>query len=116
MSQSSTRNAIGRRYALCVGIGTYTELMNRNLRYAVTDATAIAEKLGDPQRGNFAVTLLTEPSQTTKRMLEERLDYLLNAPDRKAEDLLLIYFSGHGEVYGKESSINNGRKRRCDRL
>ncbi len=48
---------LGRRYALCAGIGTYTNLANRNLRYAVADATTIAERLADPQRGNFVVTL-----------------------------------------------------------
>ena len=48
---------VGHRYALCVGIGIYTKLANRNLRYAVTDAKAMADSLGDPQRGNFEVNL-----------------------------------------------------------
>ena len=47
-------------------IGTYTKLVNRNLRYAVADAKAIGERLGDPRRGNFEVTILTEPAQTTE--------------------------------------------------
>src|SRR5690349_564794 len=89
---------LGRRYALCVGIGQYTELRIRNLRYAVKDAATIAKRLRDSQRGNFAVTLLTEPAQTSKTALDEALDDLLNAPDRKAEDLVLIYFSCHGDV------------------
>ncbi len=95
----------GRRYALCVGIGTYTRLANRNLRYAVADAKAIAEKLGDSQRGNFAVTLLTEPSQTTEQMLWTTLVEMLNAPELKAEDLVVIYLSCHGDVYGKGNTF-----------
>ncbi len=95
----------GRRYALCVGAGTYTRLANRNLRYAVADAKAIAEKLGDSQRGNFAVTLLTEPSQTTEQMLWTTLVEMLNAPELKAEDLVVIYLSCHGDVYGKGNTF-----------
>ena len=87
-----------RGYALCIGIGTYTHLVNRNLRYAVDDATTIAERLADPQRGNFAVTVLTEPAQTTKAALEQAVEQLLSAPDRQAEDLTLLYFSCHGDI------------------
>src|SRR6266571_8197092 len=102
MPQSSKDGvAAGRRYALCVGIGTNTKFVNHNLRYAVADARAIAEKLGDPQRGNFAVTLLTEPSKTTEQILRETLDKMLNGSDLNAEDLVVIYLSCHGDVYGK---------------
>src|SRR6266496_5724119 len=106
MPQSSKDGvAAGRRYALCVGIGTYTKLVNHNLRYAVADARAIAEKLGDPQRGNFAVTLLTEPSKTTEQILWTTLVEMLNAPGLEAEDLVVIYLSCHGDVYGKGNTF-----------
>src|SRR6266571_4693882 len=91
--------ALGRRYALCIGIGTYTNLANRNLRYAVADATTIAERLADPQRGSFVVTLLTQPAQTSKAALDRAVEELLSAVDRHAEDLAVIYFSCHGDVY-----------------
>ena len=92
---------LGHRYALCVGIGTYTKLTNRNLQYAVSDARIIAERLGDPQRGNFTVTLLTEPSQTTKQILEKTLYRMLNTSSLKPEDMVVIYLAGHGDVYGR---------------
>ena len=39
MPNPSRKDTIkGRRYALCVGIGKYTELTNHDLRYAVLDA------------------------------------------------------------------------------
>src|SRR5260221_13619142 len=99
MLQSSDGDmTLGRRYALCVGIGTYTDLLNRNLRYAVGDATTIAERLADPQRGNFAVRVLTELTQTTKAALDEAVEKLLSPPDRQVEDLPLLYFSCHGGV------------------
>src|SRR5712691_11611820 len=96
---------LGRRYALCVGIGTYTNLINRNLRYAVADAKKIAERLADQQRGNFAVTVLTEPTQTTKPALDEAVEHLLSASDRQAEDLIVIYFSCHGDVYPPDNTF-----------
>lgn len=102
MSQSSKKDPImGNRYALCVGIGKYTELINYDLRFAVDDARAVAERLGDPQCGNFNVTLLTEPAQTTKQALDQALDKMLNAPGLKAVDLAVIYLACHGDVYGK---------------
>jgi len=96
---SNDKMLLGRRYALCAGIGTYTNLTNRNLRYAVADATTIAERLADPQRGNFTVTLLTEPASTCKEALGEAIEKLLSTSDRQADDLTLIYFSCHGDVY-----------------
>src|SRR5256714_15262027 len=106
MSQPSNDHVLlGRRYALCVGIGTYTNLRNRNLQFAVGDANAIAERLADPQRGNFVITVLTEPSQTNKVVLEEAVEQLLSAPDRQGEDLTVIYFSCHGDVYTADSTF-----------
>ena len=72
MFQRAERDETDRRcYALCVGSGTYSNLSNRDLRYAAVDATVIADRLADPQRGHFAVTVLNEPRQTTKEALDE---------------------------------------------
>ncbi len=79
LQSSDSKRAFSRRYALCVGIGTYTNLLNHNLRYAVADATTVAERLADSQRGNFAVRILTEPTQTTKTALDEAVKELLSA-------------------------------------
>src|SRR5260221_5362282 len=106
MLQASDRDmTYVRRYALCVGIGTYTNLVNRNLRYAVNDATKIAEQLADPQRGGFVVTLLTDPIQTTKATIEEAVEQLLSASERQSEDLTLLYFSCHGDIECPEGTF-----------
>src|SRR6266567_4005108 len=105
LSLSHDQMTPGRRYALCVGIGTYTHLSNRHLRYAVNDANAIALRLEGSQHGEFVVTRLTEPAQTSSTVLLEALDELLNAPDRQAEDLVLIYFSCHGDVYTPDKTF-----------
>jgi len=106
MLQSSDGDMTVRRcYALCVGISTYTNLLNRNLRYAGDDATTIADQLHDPQRGNFDVRVLTEPMQTTKKALDEAVKELLSASDRQAEDLTLLYFSCHGDVNKEDNTF-----------
>ena len=89
-----------RRYAICVGVGYYAELINHNLRYAVSDAQAIAERLKDSQRGDFDVTLLVEPAQTTRNFLLEALDQALHSSHLHPQDTVLIYLSGHGGGYG----------------
>src|SRR5260221_362475 len=97
--------SLGQRYALCVGIGQYTELQNRDLRYAVSDAQAIAAVLQDQRQGQFEVTLLTEPSQTTKTVLEKSIDHILNGRHLNTHDLVVIYISCHGSVYGRNNTF-----------
>jgi tetratricopeptide (TPR) repeat protein len=99
------QKVLTRRNALCVGIGTYTNLINRDLRYAVDDATMVAERLSDPLRGGFVVTLLTESTQTTKAALDQAIKQLLSAPERQTEDLTLLYFSCHGDIDHKENTF-----------
>ncbi len=105
MFQELKHAAFARRYALCVGIGQYTNLSNHNLRYAVSDARAIAERLQDPRRGQFEVNLLIEPAQTTKLNLEESLYYTLSGKHLNPQDLIAIYLSCHGSVYGSNNNF-----------
>jgi tetratricopeptide (TPR) repeat protein len=94
-----------RRFALCIGIGRYTQLRNRDLRYAVADAHAVADCLRDPRRGSFDVTLLTESYQTTKAALDDAFDRHLQAADRQPDDLVIIYLSCHGQLYSHDNTL-----------
>src|SRR5947209_5598098 len=102
---SKVKEEKSRRFALCLGIGTYQHLVNRDLRYAVTDAQIIAKRLADPYRGDFTVTLLTEPAQTTKHALDNILYEKLKAPSSKEDDLVVIFFACHGGIYGKNNTF-----------
>lgn len=95
----------GGRYALCVGIGTYASTKVRKLCYAVDDAKAIEEVLSDPARGNFEVRLLTTPEKTTREVLEDELYQIVKSSNRQPHDLVVIYFSCHGEVYGNKKNF-----------
>ncbi len=102
---SHSQVRLGRRYALCVGIRTYTNLRNRSIRYAGDDARAIAQRLEGSLPDSFEVTLLTEPAQTSKAALNEAVEHLLSAPDRQAEDLAVLYFSCHGDLSAPEETF-----------
>src|ERR1700693_5392291 len=102
---SNDQIILGHRYALCVGIGTYSHLHNRNLRFATNDARAIARRLESSPLDHFEVTVLIEPAQTSKAVLNAAVEYLLGAPDRQPDDLTMLYFSCHGDLSGPENTF-----------
>jgi formylglycine-generating enzyme required for sulfatase activity len=81
------------KHALLIGISTYGEGLTP-IPSARLDVAALAEVLRDPQLGGFPseqVVVLQDPQRTPM----ERAVELLFA-NRDPEDLLLLYFSGHG--------------------
>ena len=79
------------RSALIVAVSEYQDAGLRQLVAPAQDAVALARVLGDPAIGGFAVkTLLNQPSHQVNREIEA---FFAN---RAKEDLLLLYFSGHG--------------------
>lgn len=61
------------------------------LRGAHTDVAAMAEVLGAPDRGGFAIETFLD---ATSHEILERIDALAGAAAR--DDLILIYYAGHG--------------------
>lgn len=86
-----------RRLALLIGVDTYLDPSFPDLRYSGGDAAALAEVLSSPTGGGFEeVTVLTGPEDTTRvRILRE-----LKLLSRRLgpEDILVVYFSGHGTL------------------
>jgi len=81
------------KHALLIGVSTYGEGLTA-IPSARLDVEALAEVLRDPQLGGFPseqVVVLQDPQRTPM----ERAVELLFA-NRDPEDLLLLYFSGHG--------------------
>ena len=79
------------RSALIVAVSEYQDAGLRQLVAPAQDAEALARVLGDPAIGGFAVkTLLNQPSHQVNREIEA---FFAN---RAKDDLLLLYFSGHG--------------------
>lgn len=79
------------RSALIVAVSEYQDAGLRRLVAPPQDAEALARVLGDPAIGGFAVkTLLDQPSHQVNQEIEAF--FARGAKD----DLLLLYFSGHG--------------------
>jgi uncharacterized caspase-like protein len=90
------------KVALLIGVGEYLPSSGlQNLAAAARDVAAMRDVLVQPGIGGFAeadVTVLLNPAPQGMREALERL-----FAGRKSDDLVLLYFSGHGVVddYGK---------------
>jgi hypothetical protein len=79
------------RFALIIATSDYQDTGLQQLVAPPQDAEALARILSDAAVGDFQVDiLLNEPSFTTNPKIEAFFN------DRKRDDLLLLYFSGHG--------------------
>lgn len=77
--------------ALIIANYRYEHQDLRQLMAPEQDAASLARVLGDAAIGGFQVrTLINEPSHKLNLEIENFFD------DRKCDDLLLLYFSGHG--------------------
>jgi hypothetical protein len=86
----------GEKWALIIGIGTFTDSNIEPLRYTVNDAQSFADVLLDPKYGHFKaanVHTLTN-DQATTRNIKMQLNWLARsaAPD----DLVVVYVATHG--------------------
>jgi uncharacterized caspase-like protein len=80
-----------KRSALIIASSRYQDRDLRRLVGPAQDAKALARVLADPSIGGFKVKmLLNEPSYKVNQAIEA---FFAN---RKRDDLILLYFSGHG--------------------
>jgi formylglycine-generating enzyme required for sulfatase activity len=80
-----------RRYALLIGNLEYEDETFRRLRAPGADVPALADLLGTPHVGDYEVhKLLDEPHHQVQLAIARLLH------DRDPDDLVLLYFSGHG--------------------
>lgn len=101
ITQGDLENARrGKRFALLIGISRYDSSEIVPLRYTLKDVQALYRVLTDPHAGGFApenVKLLTDESSEKPTAANIGLGInWLRAMARQPEDLVFIYFSGHG--------------------
>jgi hypothetical protein len=87
---------MGKRYALCIGVNKYVNAKPINLRFARPDAEELASALRDRLRGGFDQVEKLLDEQATKASARQAIDNLLQSPLRQPDDLILLFFSGHG--------------------
>lgn len=101
------------RYALLVGVSNYTVDL-KPLPSAVKDVEALRQVLVNPEIGGFAELDVAVLVDAEKGAIESAI-YDLFA-NRKTDDLLLLYFSGHGVTDSRNDFYFTGAKTRKDAL
>ena len=79
------------RLALIIANSDFEDEKLCRLKTPIRDAEALAAVLGDPEIGDFDVTLLMDEPEPLVRRRIARLYHR-----RRRSDLLLLYYSGHG--------------------
>lgn len=96
--ETISSKAIGNRWAVVIGISAYLNAENGipPLQFAHRDAIAFMDFLRSPQGGGFtpARTRLLLNEQATSRNIRSALFTFLKQAGK--DDLVLIYFAGHG--------------------
>ncbi|MEJ2261810.1 MAG: caspase family protein [Anaerolineales bacterium] len=90
--KSVEKLAPGKRHALVIGNAEYQDEHLAALASPTIDAQRLAESLSDPNIGAFdqVDVLINEDDQAIERSIERFFS------NRDRDDLLLLYFSGHG--------------------
>jgi formylglycine-generating enzyme required for sulfatase activity/uncharacterized caspase-like protein len=101
------------RYALLVGVSNYIVDL-RPLPAAVKDIEALRQILVNPEIGGFAESDVTVLPNAEKGAIETAI-YKLFA-NRKPDDLLLFYFSGHGVTDSRNDFYFTGISTSTDAL
>ncbi len=96
-AQELSRALEPRRVAVVVGVDRYDNPAFEDLEFAADDARAVAETLSADSTGGFdRVELIVEPAETVRAEMLSRLRGATT--DLGREDVLVVYFSGHGTV------------------
>lgn len=97
---------IGVRWAVVIGISTYHDTRIPRLRYASADARSFHDWLVSPHGGGYAPSrtkLLLDQKATGKEIKGALFVWLKQAI---AEDIVVIYFAGHGSPDSPDSPEN----------
>jgi uncharacterized caspase-like protein len=105
-SDPSTPTGISQRWAVIMGVSNYHDTRIPSLRYASADAQAFYDWIISPEGGKYApsrVKLLIDQEATGKNIKNALFTWLNQAI---AEDIVTIYFAGHGSPNNPESPDN----------
>ena len=89
---------MSKRLAICIGVNKYKNIPSAELRYARKDAEDIAAVLEDKARGGFDQIIKLFDRDATKDNIIATLNNVLLERKLTRDDLVLIFFSGHGAV------------------
>jgi len=85
-----------KRIAICIGV----DYLNTSyqLSYACADAESVANLLRDKARGGFDEVIELLEANATREKIINTINHVLSDSTLTQDDLVLIYFSGHGTL------------------
>jgi len=99
-------HSLGQRWAVIMGVSNYQDTRIPSLRYASTDAQAFYDWIVSSEGGKYApsrVKLLIDQEATGSNIKNALFTWLTQAI---AEDIVTIYFAGHGSPNNPNSPDN----------
>lgn len=106
VSEEIVETTVPQKWAVIVGVSDYRDTRIPALRYSARDAQTFCDWLVSPQGGKYApanVKLLINENATLYNIKEALFTWLKQAIE---EDMVLIYFSGHGSPESPDSLEN----------
>jgi len=112
-SGSKSLFGAGERWAVLVGVNHYDDSLNYgSLKLAVRDADSLRDRLVASGYGQRQIRMLTDGADDlpTRNSILATLQSVANATGK--DDLLLFYYSGHGEAFAGQSYLvaRDGRR------
>ncbi len=98
LSETKLARLSGKRLAVLIGVDQPQDEAWPKLQFAASDASALAKVL--QSQGRFDAELLTTVNATTRASVLEALERL-RQKNRNPEDVVVVYFSGHGTLARK---------------
>ena len=100
----------GDRYAFLVGVKQYDKTQLTSLQYTEADVTALAEALKKAGYADANIVLMTQARGATNfrqipasQQIRKELELMLG--ELRADDTLLLAFSGHGVQFKDEANV-----------
>src|ERR1700747_2941066 len=100
-----------RREALLIACDKFVDQRYKGLAVPISDARAFAKVLEDPEIVQFSVQLVE--NQPRDSIADKLVEFCEN---RRFEDVLLLYFAGHGDLDDRGNFYFVAANTRSDRL
>lgn len=103
---------MSRKYSLLIGCNEYQDAKLARLKMPATDVQVLADVLRDPSIGEFneIIPLVNQPFDKAQMAIADLF------ADKSKDDLILLYFSGHGVLDDQGRLYLAMKNTRCDRL
>src|SRR5436305_426718 len=88
------------RYLIAIGSPDCPGMGLRSLAKVPSDVDRVARFFTSPEQGYTRVLETEIPIGGPARRIKDQLESWFSSPDRAEEDCVVLYYAGHGDLYG----------------